>query len=84
MAVSPTAPDIFSQDSSAVQDRERSPLSDYARRVQTDNGCTKAIHHKSVALVEYGRLESAYFANDPSGALLLRCNPPNQNYGNAC
>jgi len=35
-------------------------------------------------LVEYGRLESAYFANDPSGALLLRCNPPNQNYGNAC
>lgn len=33
MAVSPTAPDIFSQASSAVHDRERSPLS-YARRVR--------------------------------------------------
>ena len=34
MAVSPTAPDIYSQASSAVHDRERSPLSYYARRVQ--------------------------------------------------
>ena len=34
MAVSPTAPDIFSQASSAVHDRERSPLSYYARRVR--------------------------------------------------